>query len=141
MRGKSIAVFSAVLIIALMFPAGAMAKRVTGGGSLTITKASGALTTELVVTAVLTNPGLEKTVAQQLPLPGPLYVLPFFVNQDKSNPQQGDLDTILLLTNTTGSSLSIILTLRALDGTVLAVSPQTLSANQTLVLFISDLLP
>jgi hypothetical protein len=141
MRGKSIAVFSAVLIIALMLPAGAMAKRVTGGGSLTITKASGALTTELVVTAVLTNPGLEKTVSQQLPLPGPLYVLPFAVNQDKSNPQQGDLDTILLLTNTTGSSLSIILTLRALDGTVLAVSPQTLSANQTLVLFISDLLP
>jgi hypothetical protein len=141
MRGKSIAVFSAVLIIALMLPAGAMAKRVTGGGSLTITKASGALTTELVVTAVLTNPGLEKTVTQQLPLPGPLYVLPFAVNQDKSNPQQGDLDTILLLTNTTGSSLSIILTLRALDGTVLATSPQTLSANQTLVLFISDLLP
>jgi hypothetical protein len=141
MRKKSIAVFSAVLIIALMLPAGAMAKRVTGGGSLTITKASGALTTELVVTAVLTNPGLEKTVAQQLPLPGPLYVLPFFVNEDKSNPQQTDLDTILLLTNTTASSLSIILTLRALDGTVLATSPQTLSANQTLVLFISDLLP
>jgi hypothetical protein len=141
MRGKSIAVFSAVLIIALMLPAGAMAKRVTGGGSLTITKASGALTTELVVTAVLTNPGLEKTVTQQLPLPGPLYVLPFAVNQDKSNPQQGDLDTILLLTNTTASSLSIILTFRALDGTVLATSPQTLSANQTLVLFISDLLP
>jgi hypothetical protein len=141
MRGKSIAVFSAVLIIALMLPAGALAKRVTGGGSLTITKASGALTTELVVTAVLTNPGLEKTVTQQLPLPGPLYVLPFVVNEDKSNPQQGDLDTILLLTNTTGSSLSIILTLRALDGTVLATSPQTLSANQTLVLFISDLLP
>ena len=141
MRGKSIAVFSAVLIIALMLPAGALAKRVTGGGSLTITKASGALTTELVVTAVLTNPGLEKTVTQQLPLPGPLYVLPFVVNEDKSNPQQGDLDTILLLTNTTGSSLSILLTLRALDGTVLATSPQTLSANQTLVLFISDLLP
>jgi hypothetical protein len=141
MRGKSTAVFSAVLIIALTLPAGALAKRVTGGGSLTITKASGALTTELVVTAVLTNPGLEKTITQQLPLPGPLYVLPFAVNEDKSNPQQSDLDTMLLLTNTTGSSLSIVLTLRALDGAVLATSPQTLTANQTLVLLISDLLP
>jgi hypothetical protein len=62
-------------------------------------------------------------------------------NEEKNGPQQGDLDTILLLTNTTGSSLSIILTLRALDGTFLATSPQTLTANQTLVLSLSDLLP
>ncbi len=142
MRTKSVAVLATLFIISLLVPTGAWARRVTAGGSLTISTASGPLTTQLVVAAVTANPGLEKTIVQTLPLPGPLFVLPFFVNKDKDTPQPGDLDMILLLTNTTSSVLSITLTLRRLDGSVLATStPPPLMANETRTIQLSDLLP
>jgi hypothetical protein len=89
MRTKSVAVLATLFIISLLVPTGAWARRVTAGGSLTISTASGPLTTQLVVAAVTANPGLEKTIVQTLPLPGPLFVLPFFVNKDKDTPQAG----------------------------------------------------
>ncbi len=141
MRAKSVACLSLLVMTGLLMAPGAWAKRVTAGGSVAITKASGPLSTELVVVAVTANSGLEKTMVQQLPLPGPLYVFPFFVNADKGNPQAGDLDTTLLLTNTTGSPLSIIVTLRELDGTTIAAVPETLAANETRVIVLSDFLP
>ena len=99
------------------------------------------MTTQLVVLSVTSNPGLEKVLTQQLPLPGALFVVPVFVNKDKNHLDDGDLDTILALTNTTGASLDLILTLRALDGSVLTVSTQsTLGAHETRVIVISDLL-
>jgi len=142
MRTKSVAVLATLFIISLLVPTGAWARRVTAGGSLTISSASGPLTTQLVVAAITANPGLEKTILQQLPLPGPLYVLPFFVDKDKDSPKQGDLDMTLGLTNTTSSVLSITLTLRGLDGSVLATStPPPLMAHETRAIQVSDLLP
>lgn len=97
---------------------------------------------ELVVATVMANPGLEKTVAQQLPLPGAIYVVPFFVNQEKNNPGQGDLDTFVTMTNTTGSPLSIRLTLRGADGNELAGSPSimNLGPHETILFTLSGLL-
>jgi len=142
MRTRPVAVLATFLVISLLVPTGAWARRVTAGGSLTISAASGPLTNQLVVAAVTANPGLEKTIVQQLPLPGPLYVLPFAVDKDKDSPKQGDLDTILLLTNTTSAVLSITLTLRGLDGSVLAAStPPPLMAHETRTIQLSDLLP
>ena len=141
MRTRSIVAITTLLIIGLLWPTGAWARRVAVGGSLTIIQAAGPLTTQLVVLSVTSNRGLEKVVTQQLPLPGALFVVPFFVNKDKSHDDDGDLDTLLTLTNTTGAPLDLILTLRGLDGSVLTVStPSTLSAHETRVIVISDLL-
>lgn len=144
MRTKSTMALTALLIVALLMPTSVWAKRVAAGGSLSITQGtlgSSPLTTQLVVTALTANPGLEKTITQQLPLPGPLFVLPFFVNEDKDSPKQGDIDTILMLTNTTGGPLSLTLMLRALDGNILATSGVHLDPFETKVFPLSDLLP
>lgn len=142
MRKNAVIVLAIIVVIGLLAPAGAWAKRVTAGGSLTITTASVPLTTQLVVTAITSNPGLEKTIVQQLPLPGPLYVLPFFVNAEQGNPQSGDLNTILLVTNTSNGIVSFTVTLRGFDGNVLATfTPQALIGNETRVIQLSDLLP
>ena len=142
MRTKSVAVLATFFIISLLVPTGAWARRVNAGGSLTISSAAGPLTTQLVVAAVTANPGLEKIIVQQLPLPGPLYVLPFFVDKDRDSPKQGELDMILILTNTTSSVLSITLTLRSADGSVLVRStPTPLMAHETRAFQVSDLLP
>ena len=142
MRTRLVAVLSTLLVIGLLVPGAGWAKRVTAGGSVTITSASGPLTNQLVATMVNANRGLEKTIVQQLPLPGPIYVAPFFVNEDKNKPDQGDLITFLILTNTTGASLPVTLTLRDLDGNVLATAtPPVLAAHETRVIELADLLP
>ena len=142
MRIRSVAVLSTLLVIGLLVPATGWAKRVTAGGSVAITGASGPLTNQLVVTVINANRGLEKTIVQQLPLPGPIYVAPFFVNEDKNKPEQGDLVAIVILTNTTGATLAIALTLRDLEGNVLAPSTiLTLVPHETRVIELADLLP
>ena len=142
MRTKSFVLIVTLLIIALLWPAGVFAKRVSAGGSLIITNDGGPLlTTQLVAIVLTANPGLEKTITQQLPLPGPLFVAPFFVNQDNVNPQQGDMNTRLVLTNTTGAPLSLTLTLRSLDGSLITTANPHLGAFETQVVVLSDLLP
>jgi hypothetical protein len=142
MRTRSVAALSLLLLTGLLVPATGWAKRVTAGGSLTIAGGSGPLTNQLVAVMVTANPGLEKTIVQQLPLPGPLYVAPFFVNEDKNKPGQGDIGTLVLLTNTTAAPLAITLTLRDLDGNVLGTpAPVNLAAHETRVIELSDLLP
>ena len=142
MRRRFVSMLSTLLIIGLLVPTGAWAKRVTAGGSVAIAGASGPLTNQLVAVVLNANRGLEKTIAQQLPLPGPIFVAPFFVNEDKDKPEQGDLVTTLILTNTTGASLSVTLTLYALDGSVLATSaPPALAGHETRVIDLADLLP
>jgi hypothetical protein len=142
MRRSCLAVLVSLLIVSGLVPASALARRVTAGGSVTITGPSGPLTDQIVVTALMSNPGLEKTVTTQLPLPGPLFVLPFFVNEEKNGAQPDDIDTLLLITNTTGAVLSITLTLRGTDGAILATStPPSLVAHETRVIRLSDLLP
>lgn len=143
MRTQLLSLVSALMLVGLLLPTAAVAKRVTAAGSLIFTRENGpALINELVVTTVMANPGLEKTVAQQLPLPGAIYVVPFFVNQEKNNPGQGDLDTFVTMTNTTGSPLSIRLTLRGADGNELAGSPSimNLGPHETILFTLSGLL-
>ena len=141
MLTKSRLAIGALLIGALLCPTGVWAKRISTGGSLSITSDGGPLTTQLVGMVLTTNPGLEKIIALQLPLPGPLFVLPFFVNQDKDSPQHGDLNTLLILTNTTGSPLSLTVTLRALDGGLLATAHPHLGPFETRVIDVLDMLP
>ena len=142
MRTRIVVVLSLLLLIPLLAPSGVWAKRITAQGSVTITGGTGPLTTQLVVTAVTANPGLEKSITQQLPLPGPLFVLPFFVDKEKDSPRQGDLETVLFLTNTTGAVLVVTLTLRDADGEILATStPPSIPAHGTRTILLSDLLP
>ena len=142
MRRQIVSVLSAALAIGLLVPTGAWAKRVTAGGSVAIAGGSGPLTNQLVAVVLTANRGLEKTLPLQLPLPGPLYVAPFFVNEDKDRPDQGDLVTTLILTNTTGASLPITLTIYDLNGTVLTTAtPPNLAGHETRVINLGDLLP
>jgi hypothetical protein len=130
-----------LLVIALLAPTGAWAKRVVAGGSVAIAAVPGPLTDQVVATLITTNRGLAKNIVQNLPLAGPIYVAPFFVNEDKENPGQGDLFTVLILTNTTNAALSLSLTLRGLDGSVLAAEPVNLGPNETKLIELADLLP
>jgi hypothetical protein len=146
MRTKLLVLGSTLAILAALSPVPASAKRITAAGSLAITLGTGApiLNGELVVTTVMSNPGLEKTVTQQAPLPGPIpiYVLPFFVDQEKGNSGPGNLDTKVLLTNTTGQPLAIKITIRGPDGDQLPGSPHdlTLSPHATQVISLSDVI-
>ncbi len=56
--------------------------------------------TGLVVTAVTGKRHLKDNITQQLPLPGPLYSLAFFVDGDNGKPHDDDFDTQLVLINT-----------------------------------------
>ena len=143
MRTRFVVVLSTLLVIGVLTPTGAWARRVTAGGSLALSAVPGPLTTQLSVTAITSNPGQEKSIVQQLPLPGPLYVLPFFVNQDTDHPQSGDIDTVLLITNTTATALEVTLVLRSLDGSLLALRSLVpfLGPLETRVVPLSSFLP
>jgi hypothetical protein len=52
-----------------------------------------------------------------------------------------NVDTTLILTNTTAAALPIEVTLRDADGTVLSLTLESLAARATNVIFVSDLLP
>lgn len=143
MMRKSLApVLLAVLLAVVLVPTGAWARRITAGGSVTLSSDTGPLIDQVVITAIMSNPGLEKTVVTQLPLPGPIYVIPFLVNQETNGPQQGDIDTILLMSSTRGAATRIFITLRANNGSIIAiVEPPALSAFETRVIRLSELLP
>jgi hypothetical protein len=142
MRTRSVAALWTLLVLGLLVPDTGWAKRISAGGSLVINGESAPLTNRLVGVVVTANAGLEKTIVQQLPLPGPIYIVPFFVDEDKSNPQQGDIGTTVLLTNTTAASLTISLTIYGLDGALVATStPPPLAPHETRVINLGDLLP
>lgn len=145
MQTKRATLLSALLIIGLLLPVGVLATPLTVIGSLTITKPDGTpLTTELVGFAVTANPGLEKTITQQIPP----FTVPFFVDVDLGEPGPSGgkpvlntrFDTMLVLTNTTSDSLSIKLTLRDDSGAPLTTEERTLDANATIVIVLSELL-
>jgi hypothetical protein len=136
----------ASLALGLTLPTRASAARVTIVGSLTITGAGGAaLTTELVGIALIANPGGEKSATIQIPP----FVLPVVIDGEDGGPGargkllSKNLDTTLLLTNTTTASMTIELTVRDGDGTSLTTSPAvvTLGPRATKVVVVSDLLP
>ena len=135
-----------VLLVGLLLPSGAFAKKVTVFGSLAMAKCSNpsctsaiALTNEFVGAAVTSNPGFKHPITLHIPP----FTFPVFVKKDNDNPDPNDFDTTLALVNVSGSTQTIKLTLRDVNGT-----PQTLTTdtfmvdpNHTLVISLSDLIP
>jgi len=146
MRKVLVAALLALTTGGLLFPASALAKRVSVFGSLTIAKCTDVactgttgLTTEFSGISVTTNPGLEKTIPFQFPP----FTFPVFVNTETGSPGGGDLDTRLVLVNVSEGPQTIKLTLRDLDGNIVTLTTDTFTVdtNHTLNLLLSDLLP
>jgi hypothetical protein len=137
------AVLSTLSVVALLLlPTGASARRVSASGSLTISPAVPAsLANQLVATVLVANTSLDSAVKQGLPRRGGLYVSPFFVNFETTNPLPTDLDTLVILTNTTATTLSIFITVRANNGDIIASVPVTLTGNETRTIRLSNVLP
>jgi hypothetical protein len=114
-------------------------------GSLAIAAASPApaLTTELVGVAIIANPGFEKTVSQSLPP----FTVPVVFQQEpaettlNANLSHINVDTTLILTNTTANVLNLVLTLYDGAGVVLSTTPLSVNAHATVMKRVSDLLP
>lgn len=141
-----VAVLLALTIGGLLLPTSALARRVSVFGSLTIARCTDVactgttgLTTEFNGVSVTTNPGLEKTITFQIPP----FTFPVFVNKETDSPGGGDLDTLLVLVNVSGSSQTIKLTLLDVDGNPVTLTTGifTVDANHTLSLSLSSLLP
>ena len=128
------------MILGLLLPQGAVARRHTLLGSLSLTKVGGApLTNEVTGVAMISNPGFEKNIS----VPIPPYTLPVFIDQDENDsPHSVDrhFDTMVILTNTTGASLDVVLTLRGADGVILNTTTVTLPAHGTKSISLSDLI-
>ena len=144
MRNRLLAVLSTLLILGLILPQGAMARRHTLLGSISLTKVGGAaLTNEVTGVATISNPGFEKNISE----PIPPYTLPVFIDQDEadgpgssSNVIDRRMDTMVILTNTTGALLDVVLTLRDADGVILNTTTVTLPAHGTKLISLSDLI-
>jgi hypothetical protein len=144
MRMRSVAVVvSALLVLGLLAPTGAWAKRVTAGGSILLAGSSlSEPFNQVVVTLITANPGLEKTIVQQLPLPGGLFSAPFFVSEEQGNPGPNDIGTTMILTNATDGPLTFTLTLFSLNGaTVISTPLPVLNSRETRVIPLGSLLP
>lgn len=145
MRIKAVAVLSLLALVAvLLVPTGASARRVVASGSLNILPGipGGVLSGALVVTVLTVNTALDPAIKQGLPRRGGLYVAPFFVNYETTAPLAGDLDTILIMTNTTSASLPVVITVRANNGEILVSSlTQTLAGYETRNIRLSSILP
>jgi hypothetical protein len=131
------------LIAILLLPSPAGAARVTVLGSLAVTLDDGIaplgvpVDDEISGLSLITNPGVEKTIPQQLPP----YTIPMFSDKDKAT-GQGSLDTLVALTNKTGAALDIFIILRDADGALLPGSPvsRTIPPNGTISFWVSDLI-
>ena len=130
---------SVVLLVNLLLPQNSSAKTQKVFGSLTIT---GAGPTDLVGVAVTHNPGFEKTVSQQIPP----FTLPVFVDADvDDNTGQvvnSRFETTVILTNTTGGTLNLTLTILDASGVnTLATSLVSLPPHATTSIDLSGPLP
>jgi hypothetical protein len=136
----------ALFALVLLLPSAIAAGPVTMLGSVKIEAADASdLTGKLVGVAVIANPGLEKTISQQIPS----FTLPVFVDGDRAdggtaNPRpflNRRLDTTLLLTNTHTGALNIIVRLRDANGTLLNSTPYSLAQDATIVVAVSGIVP
>jgi hypothetical protein len=140
MRNRLTWVLAAVLLGTLLVPGETAAKRILLLGSVRVDKVTpgGPVAPEdgeLTGLAVIMNPGLEKTMAQQLPP----YTIPVFVDVD--NGGGPNLDTLLALTNTTAAPLEVQVTLYDRTGTVLGTRTVTLAGHATESFPVSSLVP
>jgi hypothetical protein len=148
MRRGFVALLSALVIVALLVPTGASARRVGVVGSLTVNLAPpGTLTNQLVVTAVVvdrdTLTAEETEASVTLPLPGGIYTTPILVNRETTAAVLGDADAILFVVNVTDSFQFPILTVRGLNGAVVATIELVggIGPRATRVIRLSEVLP
>jgi hypothetical protein len=134
-----------VVAVALLLPGAGWAGPHTVFGSLTVLNASPAPDGsplnpgDIAGLAIIANPGMEKTISEELPP----YTVPIFVDVDEDNAQQivkSRFDTTAVLTNTTGSQLSVLLIVRDAAGTTLGSETLTIPAHGTAVVMLSSLL-
>ena len=135
------------LVLGAGLPDPALAKRVTAFGSLRLSRCTNpACTTteplvdQVVVSAVTANPGLEKTIT--VFVQAPPFALPVFVNSEKGNPGNGDLDTLIVMTDVTGGGLTVSLALYDQNGALVSLIPNTvvIPANGTAAVSLANLL-
>jgi hypothetical protein len=146
MRKALVVALALCLVGGLALPAPAPARPVTVLGSLTITGDGNVALANNAITgfAVIANPGLEKTIVQQLPP----YTLPVFLDGDGPDGSPSlrllrrNLDTTVVLTNTTDAVLVIEITVRNAAGVILA-GPRdlTFAAHETRTFQLADILP
>jgi hypothetical protein len=146
MRKTLVGAIALCVAVGLALPAAAPARPVTVLGSLTITgDGNVALANdEISGFAVIANPGLEKTIVQQLPP----YTLPVFLDGDGPDGSPSlrllrrNLDTTVVLTNTTNGPLVIEITVRDAAGAIIAgPRDMTFAAHETRTFQLANILP
>jgi hypothetical protein len=133
-----------LLLLGLLIPSGVGAKRpVSVFGRLSITDSQGLplnpAAPPLLGFALIANPGLEKTVTIQIPP----YTFPVVVNADLDDQgNNGNLDTVVVLTNVSGAPLSVRLTLLDASGTAIPLTNPVLglALDQTVAVPLTSLL-
>ena len=149
MRRKHAVVLALCLVAVLALPVAAPARPVTVLGSVAITGVAAGvefdLTNQITGFAVIANPGLEKTMVQQIPP----YTLPVFIDGDGPDGSPSlrllrrNLDTTVVLTNTTNAILIIRVKIWRGAGTEppLSLTDITFNPHETKTFQVSDLLP
>ena len=143
MRMNRLALMAALVGVVLL-PTAIAAGPVTMLGSVKIEAADASdLTGKLVGVAVIANPGLEKTISQQIPS----FTLPVFVDGDKADGPRPRpflnrrLDTTMLLTNTHTGALNIVVKLRDASGALVSSTPYSLAQDATIIVHVSGIVP
>jgi hypothetical protein len=128
----------ALLVVGLLVPGIAAARRGNMMGSLTISGDN--LPNRLVGIAVVSNPGLEKTMVQQIPP----FTVPVIVDVEFEDSSNGprilnkNLDTTVVLTNVSTTPLTVTLTLRDGEGNEIGSVDVQIPANGTRALSLAD---
>jgi hypothetical protein len=128
----------ALLVAVLLMPGIAGARRGNMVGSLTISGAD--LPNRLVGIAVVSNPGLEKTMVQQIPP----FTVPVIVDVEFDDSSTGprilnkNLETTVVLTNVSTTPLTVTLTLRDGDGNEIGSVDVQIPGNGTRALSLAD---
>jgi hypothetical protein len=127
-----------LLVAVLLVPGIAAARQGNMVGSLTINGDN--LPNRLVGIAVVSNPGLEKTMVQQIPP----FTVPVIVDVEFEDSSNGprilnkNLDTTVVLTNVSTTPLTVTLTLRDGDGNEIGSVEVQIPGSGTRALSLAD---
>lgn len=128
----------ALLVAVLLVPGIAAARQGNMVGSLTISGDN--LPNRLVGIVVVSNPGLEKTMVQQIPP----FTVPVIIDVEFEDSSNGprilnkNLDTTVVLTNVSTTPLTVTLTLRDGDGKEIGSVEVQIPGNGTRALSLAD---
>ena len=139
MRKQLAAIASALLVAALLVPEVASARRTVVVGSLTIAGVN--IQNAIVAMAVVSNPGLEKTIVQQMPP----FTVPVVVDADlddvpKPRVLGKNLDTTVIITNLIAAPVGVTLIVRDGDGQIIGTLDVSIPGNGTRAVSLADAL-